>query len=337
MGIASAAPSAHAQTPQQLEEARRLFQEAFKDEADGRCEDALRKFQEVAKIKESASVKYRIAKTEACLGRYREARDNMRALAASKDSLPPKDKNIADSAAAEVVDLDKKVPKLTVKVQDKAPSDTRITLDGAPVPSTGTPKPVEVDQGDHTVVATATGMKPFEQKVKVSESANETVTVQFEPEQPVNPNPNPNPDPNPEKDKKTGDGPGVLPYALLIGGGLGIFVGSMLLIVREGTVSDIEKTCPIIDNIHTCPTRTQADIKDKQAQSDLYLPLGVTFIAVGAIAAGAGVYFLAKPTKAADTPANGTQPPPSGRSFHVGPPGIAPVRGGMMVGVGATF
>jgi hypothetical protein len=334
IGFASVAPQVHAQTPQQLDDARKLFQEAFKDETEGRCEEALRKFQEVAKVKESASVKYRIAKTQVCLGRLRDARDNMRALAASQSSLPTAQQNIAQSAASEVVELEKKIPKLNVKVQDKAPSDTRVTLDGAPIPSTGTPKPVELDPGDHTVSASASGMKPFHQTVKLQASANETVTVQFEPDQVVVDHTLENPRGG---DADTGGGGrGALPYVLLVGGGLAIFAGSMFLILREGTISDIEKTCPVVNGARVCPTRTETDVKDKRDQAELYMPLGITFVAVGAVAAAAGVYFLVRPTKSAE-PATGAQPASNGRSIHVGPPGVAPIRGGMMLGVGATF
>jgi hypothetical protein len=344
IGLTAATPSVGAQpncppapatnpTQQQLDDARKLFQEAFKDEQDGKYEDALRKFQDVAKVKESASVKYRIAKNQANLGRLREARDSMRALAGSIDCLPQKDKNIAASAATEAVELEKKIPKLNVKVQDKAPNDTRITVDGAPVPSTGTGKPVELDPGDHTVSASASGMKPFQQTVKLGPSANETVTVQFEATQVAN---------NDDKPVVGGDtkseGRGALPYVLLIGGGLAAFAGSVFLILREGTISDIEKTCPLFNGRRVCPTRTQADIKDKQDQAELFMPLGITFLAVGAVAAGAGVYFLVRPTKSAESPpANGTRPATNAQSLHVKPPGIAPIRGGMMLGLSATF
>src|SRR5688572_12311609 len=101
--VASTTLEASAQQPNPA--AKKLFDEAFKDEQEGRCEDALRKFQELSKTTNTAPVRYRIAKTQECLGHFRDARDNMRALAASKSDLPAKDKPIADSAASEVVDI----------------------------------------------------------------------------------------------------------------------------------------------------------------------------------------------------------------------------------------
>src|SRR4051812_38177141 len=74
------APSrSFAQSPDELKAARELFQEAFKDEQEKRYTEALEKFQRVAKVKESASVRYRIATVLAAMGRLREARDMYRA------------------------------------------------------------------------------------------------------------------------------------------------------------------------------------------------------------------------------------------------------------------
>ena len=328
-GVVSGERAAYAQSNQELEGARKKFQDAYKLEQDGKYEEALELFQEVAQVKESASVKYRIAKNQAQLNRLRVARDGMRALAASKSSLPPKDQNIADSAAAEVVELDKKIPKLSVKVQDKPPADTRISVDGQPIPSGGTPQPIEVDPGEHTVIASGAGMKRFEKKVTLGISANETVTVQFEPEAIANGGGNgssvetPPPPPPPSR--------GVLPYILVIGGGALVIIGGSVLLSREGTIDDINEACP--NNV--CPTSRQGEIEDKRDSAETALPVGLAVLGVGAVATGLGVYLFVRPLKQADQPTNGTQPAPRrGQSVHFGP---KPIRGGMMLGLGATF
>ena len=59
---AAVAPGvAHAQSEEELNQARELFNEAYKDEQEKRYEEALEKFRRVAQVKESASVRYRIA------------------------------------------------------------------------------------------------------------------------------------------------------------------------------------------------------------------------------------------------------------------------------------
>src|SRR6185436_6559720 len=76
--------AAHAQSEDELKAARELFQEAYKDEQEKRYPEALDKFRRVAKVKESASVRYRIASVLEPMGRLREARDAYRAVAGMK-------------------------------------------------------------------------------------------------------------------------------------------------------------------------------------------------------------------------------------------------------------
>src|SRR6476469_7624660 len=75
---------AHAQSEQDLQRARELFQEAYKDEQEKRYDVALEKFRQVAQVKESAQVRYRIASVLESMNRLREARDAYRACAAMK-------------------------------------------------------------------------------------------------------------------------------------------------------------------------------------------------------------------------------------------------------------
>jgi len=63
----------------------------YKDEQEKRYAQALDKFQRVAAVKESGSVRYRIGSVLEALGRLREARDAFRAIAGSKASLPEKE------------------------------------------------------------------------------------------------------------------------------------------------------------------------------------------------------------------------------------------------------
>src|SRR5947209_6151194 len=79
VALSGAAADAHAQPKQpsaeELKAARELFQEAYKDEQEKRYAAALEKFQRVAAVKESGSVRYRIGSVLELLGRLREARD----------------------------------------------------------------------------------------------------------------------------------------------------------------------------------------------------------------------------------------------------------------------
>lgn len=309
----------HAQSEEELKQARELFQEAYKDEQEKRYDQALEKFRRVARVKESASVRYRIASVLEAMKKYREAKDAYRALAAMRDSLPEKDKPIAESAAVRAAELDKRTPRLVITVSGQnPPADTRVTVDGAPVPAG---RPIEQDPGEHVVQATAGGMKPFEQRVTLPENNSEVpATVTFEPDKPVV-----EPPPGGGDDKK---GSNTLAYVALGGGGVLLATGVILLVAREGAISDIKTLCP---NPAACPRTRESEVRDKEDQANLFLPLGIGFTVVGAAAAGLGVYMLVKKPNADAAP-----PPSNGATASVR---VAPtyVRGGAALGVTGTF
>src|SRR5262249_12879581 len=111
-----------------LRAARELFQEAYKDEQEKRYEEALEKFRRVAKVRESASVRYRIATCLAGMGSLREARDMYRALAAQRPSLSAADRGTADSAAEKAADLGRRIPRLSLRLADNPPPDVKVSI-----------------------------------------------------------------------------------------------------------------------------------------------------------------------------------------------------------------
>lgn len=319
---------AHAQTDAEIQQARELFQEAFKDEQEKRFDVALEKFRRVAQVKESAQVRYRIASCLEALNRLREARDAYRACAAMKASLPTKDQAVADACAEKALAVDKKVPKLIVSISGASPpADARVTVDGAPVP---TGRPVEQDPGEHTVQGTATGMKPFEQKVTLPDNGSQIpATVAFEA---VGQTTAPTGPEDPNKDKNGGGGGKTLGWVALVAGGALMVTGAALLFVREGVIDDINAMCPDPNN---CDPVNEPAYNDKADTANLYLPLGVGLTAVGAIAAGFGVYTVF--IKKSAPPSDPQQQPAQGSATSRIQLGPRYVRGGAMFGLTGTF
>jgi hypothetical protein len=283
LAMTALAPRASAQTNEELKAARELFQEAYKAEQEKRYPEALEKFQRVAKVKESASVRYRIATVLAAMGRLREARDKYRALANDKPSLPASDHETADSAAEKANDLDKRIPKLVVSVPENAPPDTKVTVDGEPVAVTSTtPKTVEVEPGEHVVAASAPGAAPYDRKVTVAEGAGEVPhVVALEPEKKA----------TPVQTVERRDN--TLAWVALGGGGALLLVGGGLLLAREGAIDEIKTACP--GNV--CPTSVRTQVEDDRDRAELFGPLGGTLAVVGLVAVGVGVYMLVRPSE----------------------------------------
>jgi len=330
LALSSAATGAHAQSrapsPDELKAARELFQDAYRDEQEKRFAQALEKFQRVATVKESASVRYRIASVLVSLGRLREARDAFRALAGSKAALPPNEQEVADSSAERAQALDRRIPRIVVHLQEGSPPDARVTIDGAAIPASTTPRPFEVDPGEHVVQASSKASDPSESKVVLQEGGEVAVTVVLAPKagtgKAVVPGPTPEPDGPPRANK-------TLAFVALGAGGVLLVTGIVLLVVREGDISDLNQACR-----DGCPSSNRNALEATRDEAQLFGPLGVGFSVVGLVAAGAGAYLLFRPSARPSAPANGTTTSPPTGGLRIGP---SPVRGGAVLGLGASF
>lgn len=317
-----------APSSEELKAARDLFQEAYRDEQEKRFAQALDKFQRVAAVKESASVRYRIAAVLEALGRHREARDAFRALATSKPNLPTSEQDIADSAVERAHQLDKRIPRLVIKLQENGPADTRVTVDGASVPVTSG-RPIELDPGEHVVQATSPNSRPSESRVVLAEGSEVTVSVVLEPIGGARSKPPPpvpaEPETGPRRDR-------TLAYIALGAGGALLVTGIALLAIREGDISELEKECGS-DNV--CPAGKRASLEATRDQAELFGPLGVGFGLVGLAGIGVGGWLLLRPSP---TPAL----PPATRSTTSSPKrGLwitpRPVAGGALLGLSTDF
>jgi hypothetical protein len=314
IGLARPSP-AFAQTPDELKAARELFQEAFKDEQEKRYPEALDKFQRVARVKESSAVRYRIATVLTAMGRLREARDMYRSLAVTKSaSQPVADQEIADSSAEKATELDRRIPKLAIRLQDNPPADARVTVDGAPVPVSTTPRVIELDPGDHVVAATGRGMAPSEKTVTLNDGAGEVAhTVVLAP--PVQEPP----PPPPKKDN-------TLAWVAIGGGSALILTGGVLLIAREGAINEIKTTCPL----RVCPASSRGEVESDISRAELFGPLGVALDLVGLAAVGVGVYWLVRSPPSSQPPPNPKEPTKPGTAAKATPPYLVlPTRRGI--------
>ena len=326
------ASAAGAQQPacNDLDALRGLFNEAYKDEQEKRYDQALEKFRAVERCKASPSVRYRIASVLEAQGKLREARDIFRAIAAG-ERTDPKTKDIMASSEDRANQLDKRIPKLVLKMAPNAPEGATITVDGAAI--AGTAKPIELDPGEHTVQATApTAKQPFESKVKLGESGQVELQVLLEgPSAPTcaagatwN-----GKDCVPDKPTTTGGKNNTLAYVAIAGGAALIIGGIVLFVARKSDIDDINKLCP---NVDACPIANKSAVDSDTSQANLFLPLGIAFEVVGAAAAGFGVYMLTRPSSSDPGTASPTASPSGGLR-------IAPryVRGGGILGVGTVF
>lgn len=260
LAVLALSPRALAQSESELRAARELFQDAYRDEQDRRYPEALEKFQRVAKVKETGAVRYRIASVLADMGRLREARDIFRALARA---TTPSDAEIAASAADEAASLDRRIPKVTLRIQ-APPANARVYVDGTPVPATTST--IELDPGEHIVAAKAGDLLVQEKTLHVGEGKETHHTVSFGPQ--------------------TSDA--TVPIVVTAAGGALLLTSAVLIALREGAIASIRDACPN----DVCPTASRSDVESDRDRANLYRPLALGLGLGGVVAAGVGVYLL---------------------------------------------
>jgi len=219
-----------AQTPAELEQARKTFAEGEEAEARGDCATAVARYEAVVAIKETAAVRLRIGRCHERLGKltlaladYRRAQDLAR----------------SDARALEVATqvesaLTPRIPRIEIRLPAGA-SGATITLDGAP---TSAEAPIQVDPGRHVVVAEAPGKVRFEGEVLIGEGEQLLVDVVLTPAAADAP-----PPPPPAPPAEEGGGFPWLPVGLYAGGGVAFGVAIPLLATSASDDADLDAQC----------------------------------------------------------------------------------------------
>ena len=168
--------SAHAQTKQELDDARKQFQEGMALSAANNCSAALTKFRAVANVKMTANVAFNIAECEERLGKLVSALGNYRLAAAQAQGDPVEGRGVARRRPH------RRPRRAHPQADDQARQGRRHRLDRARRErarrvqlSAATP----VDPGSHTVVAKIGDKVYAQDKVVLAEKENKTFEVKI--------------------------------------------------------------------------------------------------------------------------------------------------------------
>jgi hypothetical protein len=297
--LASTSP-AFSQSKADLDRARTLFREGVALSAAQDWSGALAKFKQVAQVKMTPQVAFNIAECEEHLGRLLSALGNYR-LAQSEAAAPNSNAgDVAKQVEARVSALEGRIPKLTIKRGEGADSAT-VELDGVEIGAAQIGAPILVDPGPHSVVGKIGGKEGWRETVSIAEKETKEVTVVIDvaamPKEPVAPPPTATPDapPPPPPSSK-------LPGAIITGvGAASIAAGVVFLILRQGTISDLEEQCaggPGGDE--ACPPEAESTADDGK----LFTGLAEVTIAAGVVGVAVGVVLLVRAGKSAPPPAS---------------------------------
>jgi hypothetical protein len=171
---------AHAEpTSADREQARSLMQEGRDLRDKGHAQDALKRFKAADEIMHVPTTGLEVARTQASLGMFMEARDTIAAIrklpTGPSDPAPFMD---ARNKAEELDNqLEAKIPSITITVTGGAEGETpSITVDGVSVPSAAMGLPRRVNSGKHMISA-RTPSGHGEQTVEVHEGDRKEVQI----------------------------------------------------------------------------------------------------------------------------------------------------------------
>ena len=318
VGALFCARGAAAQTPADLDTARRLFRDAVADEEAHRYDTALEKFRRVDQVKETANVRYRMATCLEALGRRAEALDNYERAA----RLGEEDKASADAvsaSAARAAQLEPVVPRLSFQLPADPRPGLEVRVDDKKVDDAALKDPMALDPGHHTVDASAPGYAPFHTGVTLAEGARVSISVALDPAAPVPP---PSPVPPPAPAEPAPVAPASPPVAGIVALGLGgvLAAGSILsFILRGSNVASLEG-CNQVRGVYQCPESDRGAYDAAKIEG----PLGIGLAAGAAIAVGLGVWLVVAPPSRAASSASA-----SGALYVA--PAVGPGLGGLVV------
>lgn len=275
-----------------VDDARKTFTAAYADERAGHFAEALEKFRVVQRVKDTTSVRYRIAACLDGLHKVQNARDGYLAV---EEVAKPEDAAIVESSKKRARELEAQLGELALRVEGADP-EKRVSIDGMEKPLKDGALVVFLDPGEHRISYEPRGEAAVVTPITV-DAGRRTVLVlnrsgsQANAAAVVPPPPGPRPPEAPPADPSSTKTLGIV--GLL--SGTALLVGSAVAFaVRESAISDIESTCPA----NRCPKSSESDIVADRSRAKAMLPVAAITGGLGLVALGGGVYFLVRPTAA---------------------------------------
>ena len=273
------AGTAMAQSDEQRAET--LFREGRDAMQRGEIATACKKFSDSLQITKRPSTLLNLAQCE------EQQTKLVSALAHWKEALellPPNDERVAVTKER-MATLEKKLPRLTIKLEADSPKGTRVTLDGRDVADDSIGTPVPVDPGQHALSVIAPNRVDQRSTVTVIEGEKKEVTLTAGAATEDAPAPT-TPKPVPTAPATGSDGSGRRTAGFVIGGvGLLALIGAgvtgALVVANDST---IEEECP--------NQRCSTEGLDEISTSETLMVLNAIGLGVGVVGLGVGTVLV---------------------------------------------
>jgi hypothetical protein len=273
-----------AQSEEALAAARATFADGVTDESAKRYEAALEEFRQVATVRETANVRYRIASCLEALGRRADA------LASYETAVRI---GTGDASSAEAVEeareraarLDRVVARLTLSFSAPPPAGAEVRVDETLVDPKAVGDAIRLDAGPHSVMATAPGAPPFRTAVTLLEGSRLTLAVDLQPFAGA--------DMAASGSRARGGRSASVGGYVAFGMGAALAVGSVVsLVLRASSLGTLERDCSGTGNTLSCPQSRSAEINGAHDAAQIEGPLGIGLGLGAAVAVGLGVWLM---------------------------------------------
>lgn len=300
------APSpAHAQTPSEIATAKQWFADGLAKEEKGDFAGALELFKRAAQVKRTPQIVYHVGFCESRTGALVEALVDLESAVSIARAARADD--VVTAATAELADVQKRTPRVEVRVAEDPPA-SRFLVDGRAVALSMLRTPMPLNPGEHTVTVEVANGASASKKVTLAE--RDAIKVDLAPASPSATPPLP---PPPTPAVPAAETPPVAPAPprapeerssspvpwVLVGGGAAVAItGVVLMFVARGKESELDKRCPS----HTgCDPKLESDYDSAKTLNAIGIGLG----AVAVVAAGVGVSMLVlRPSTSSSTSAS---------------------------------
>jgi hypothetical protein len=274
-------------SPAAMVAARELFRQGTEDADAGRYAQGLEKFKKVATIKETAAVRFNIARCEESLEKTAAALGDFE-LAEREASGDPKGDEVAKLARDRAEGLRPKVPRLEISAPNPLPPGLTVLLDGTRLGAGTLGVSLPVDPGPHVVESSAVGRDPFRIQVSLAPAEAKSVAIVLRGSSGADaPSTDQPPGTRPETPASSSTRKTLGFVSIGTAGALG--AGAVVfLLLHNNAVSDIQSLCPT----SPCDNKNASQVATHQSAANTYQALSVGFTIGAGAAAALGVVLV---------------------------------------------
>jgi hypothetical protein len=178
LGALLVPPGARAETPADVAAARELFVEAARLAKEGKWAPARDAYARSLALKDSPLTLYSLAQAQAETGELVAALEGYRRFVRSTQTAASA--AYVTTAEQEIASLERRVARVTLRLEGVPPPGLVVTVDGASVPVAALGVARLVDPGRHTVAASAEGRAPFRSSFEVAEGSSADVELRLD-------------------------------------------------------------------------------------------------------------------------------------------------------------